>query len=90
MRRVMFSALFTVLIMLPSSIQTAYANPEECRDAIDRYKSAVDDISQALKRYASCVQDSNGRDDCSSEFRRLRNAQNDFESAVSSYESECN
>jgi hypothetical protein len=61
----------------------------ECSYAVDSYNSAVDDISYGLRRYTQCVQDSQGRDDCSSEFRRLKNAQDDFESAVWEYQSNC-
>jgi hypothetical protein len=91
MQRITFVAAFLVALTLaPSSIRVALADPEECRDAVDRYNSALDDVSSTLRRYASCVSSSRGHDDCSSEFRRLRNAQDDFESAVSEYESECN
>lgn len=61
----------------------------ECSDVIDSYNSAVDDISVDLKRYAICVDDSRGTDDCSVEFSSLKMAQDDFEDAVSRYESEC-
>jgi hypothetical protein len=69
--------------------QPTVANPQACRDAIDSYKSAISDVSTALRTYASCVSDSQGHDDCSSEFSSLRSAQDDFESAVSEYQSEC-
>jgi len=69
--------------------QASVASPDECQDAISSYNSAISDISSTLRRYTSCVSNSNGRDDCSSEFRRLKNAQSDFESAVSNYRSEC-
>lgn len=61
----------------------------DCRVATDAYNSAIDDVAFTLKRYATCVSESKGRDDCSSEFRRLRSAQDDFESAVSAVGSEC-
>jgi len=77
-------------ILILSSGPTAKAGPDECHDAVDNYNSALSDVSDALKRYASCVSDSQGHDDCSSEFSNLRSAQDDFESAVSEYESECN
>jgi hypothetical protein len=38
----------------------------------------------------ACLANNKGHDDCSSEFRKLKNAQSDFESDVSEYESECN
>lgn len=73
-----------VLIARPAHAATA-----ECSDAISTYNSALSDVSDALKRYTRCLSGSNGHDDCSSEFRRLKNAQSDFESSVSEYESEC-
>jgi hypothetical protein len=60
-----------------------------CNSAIDGYNNAVSDISSRLRRYSSCVSGSQGNDDCSSEFRRLRSAQSDFESAVSQYRNYC-
>jgi hypothetical protein len=61
----------------------------DCNNAVNTYNSAISDISSTLRRYTSCVSNSNGHDDCSSEFRRLRSAQFDFESAVADYEREC-
>jgi gas vesicle protein len=80
-----------VAVMLSATASgPATASPETCRNAINQYNSAISDISSALRRYANCVSSSEGRDDCSSEFRRLRSAQSDFESAVLQYGSECN
>jgi hypothetical protein len=70
-------------------IQSADATPSDCREAVDAYNSAVTEVVDTIKRYARCIADSNGHDDCSTEFRRLRSAHDDFESAVSSYESDC-
>jgi hypothetical protein len=70
--------------VLPSQAATP-----NCSDAIDTYNSAISDISAALRRYNLCLASSKGHDDCSSEFRKLKNAQSDFEAAVSEYESEC-
>ena len=50
---------------------------------IDAYNSAVTNIGYPLKRYARCLESSDGSDDCSTEFRRLKYAQSEFESAVS-------
>jgi hypothetical protein len=70
--------------------RNSYADSSDCQDAISEYNSAVSDISTALRRYTNCVSSSIGHDDCSSEFRRLKSAQDDFESAVSRYGMECN
>jgi hypothetical protein len=77
-------------LFLPLSMMTAVkADPAECREAIATYNAALSDVSEALRRYANFVRDSRAHDDCCTEFRRLRSAQDDFESAVSAYGSDC-
>jgi hypothetical protein len=61
----------------------------DCDDAVQSYNSAISDIESQLKRDTNGLSSSRGSDDCSSEFRRLRSAQSDFESAVSSYQLYC-
>lgn len=61
------------------------ATPEECQEASSEYKSAMEDIGTALVTYKSCLSSSGG-----TEFAALKSAQDDFEDAVSKYESECN
>jgi hypothetical protein len=61
----------------------------DCESARDQYNSAIEQIASYMRRYAQCVTGSQGSDDCSSEFRRLRNAHDDFETAVSEIGSEC-
>ena len=67
----------------------ALGGPEECQEAIEGYNAAVDEIDYRLKKYVGCLSESQGQDDCYTEFRRLKSAQSDFESAVSDYQSEC-
>jgi len=67
----------------------ATADTEACRGATYVFKSARERVGDYLRRYASCVSRSNGHNDCSSEFSRLRSAQDDFELAVSNYDREC-
>jgi hypothetical protein len=74
---------FSLLILL---VLPAVA---DCESAVSEYNSSISDISSYLRRYSRCVADSRGNDDCSSEFRRLRSAHDDFENAVSRYQSEC-
>ena len=73
--------------LIPGSL--ANADPQECGEAASRYNSSLDDVSSALRSYTMCVSDSRGHDDCSLEFSTLQSAQDDFESAVSEYETEC-
>jgi uncharacterized protein YfcZ (UPF0381/DUF406 family) len=65
------------------------ADPDDCREAVDQFKSARSEVSDALQSYASCVSGSDGHEDCSSEFSTVNSTQSDFESAVSSYEGDC-
>jgi hypothetical protein len=75
-------------LLLISAVETN-ADPEGCRDALEKYKSAKSDVEDTSKKYMDCANDSDGHDDCSSEFEEVKSAQDDFESAVSEYESEC-
>lgn len=61
----------------------------DCQWAVDRYNSALSDVSYAVSRYASCVGSSRGFDDCSMEFLRLKNAQSDFDQAIMAYRFDC-
>jgi hypothetical protein len=67
----------------------ADADPAECQDAINSYNATISDVSEALRSYASCVDDSHAHDDCSAEFATIQSAQGDFEDAVTAYESDC-
>jgi len=76
------------MALVASSISApAYAS--DCSDAADHYNQALNDVIYALNRYTRCINNSGGRDDCSTEFRRLRNAQSDLEYAVSEVQSYC-
>lgn len=78
-------ALIAGLLLLAATV----AASADCNSAISQYNSAVSDIESRLRRFANCVSNSRGTDDCSSEFRRLRSAHSDFENAVSEYSSYC-
>jgi hypothetical protein len=71
------------------SIPAANADADGCRDAVSSYNTALSSQSYNLQRYSRCLESSQGQDDCSSQFRRLRNTQSEIEWAVSSYQSEC-
>jgi hypothetical protein len=67
---------------------TAFA--DDCEDAVQQYNSVLSDMDSTIRRLRSCVADSKARDDCSTEFRRLKSAYDDFETAVSRYRRDCN
>jgi hypothetical protein len=83
----------TAIIVLPTLLVAcpfAHADPEACEDAAHEFQSSHSNLEGALAGNQNCVSSSNGHDDCSSEFQSLQSEQSDFETAVSSYESECN
>jgi len=61
----------------------------ECRSAWDAANSARDELSDRAKRLMRCADDSDLQDDCDTELRRARSAQDDFSSAVSEVQSNC-
>ena len=75
-----------VAIFVITGMQPALA---DCDEAASAYNSVLSDIQTYLRRYTNCLSYSKGTDDCSSEFRRLRSAQSDLESAVSEYQAYC-
>ena len=81
------AAILALIFGIPANV--ALSGASECRSAVDRYNSVLDDVGTSLRRYANCVSGSRGHDDCSSEFHHLRSDQDDFESAVSEIHSEC-
>jgi hypothetical protein len=86
MIKVVGAVALTIVLLAGVS---AMADREACRGAILTFKSAKGSVGDYLRRYASCVSRSDGHDNCSSEFSRLRSAQDDFESAASDYDRDC-
>lgn len=84
-KQLRLSVALATLLAIP---QPALAG-DDCRTAIDDYKSAMSDIEFVLRLYTVCLAGSRGNDDCSSEFLSLQNAHSDFESAVSDIEIYC-
>ena len=62
---------------------------DECRDAKEQAESYRDDLESYTKRLYRCVDGNDLTDDCYSEFRRVKSAHSDFESAVSDVGSYC-
>lgn len=77
------------VLLLTFSGGSASAYAYDCEDAVSNYNSAVSEVDYTSKRYRSCVGSSQGSDDCWLEFRRLKRAHDDFETAVNDYRSEC-
>jgi hypothetical protein len=62
---------------------------EDCRDARDNAESYLIDLESYINRLLRCVEGNDLTDDCYSEFRRVKSAHSDFESAVSDVSSYC-
>lgn len=61
----------------------------ECKSARSTAESRRQDLSDTARRLMRCADDSDLTDDCESELRRARSAQDDFASAASEVESHC-
>lgn len=61
----------------------------DCQDALSRAESSASELADYARRLRSCAESQNYSDDCSSEFRRVKNSYSDYESAVSSVGSYC-
>ena len=80
---------FTLAISLCHfGFANAQTDQSECQEAIGRYSRASKEISEYARIYGNCIWNSRGLNDCSSEFGSLKDAQDDFEKAVSTYRKE--
>ena len=62
---------------------------EDCREAKESARSAADELAYYAKKLKSCAENYDFSDDCYTEYRRTKNAFDDYESAVSDVSSEC-
>ena len=62
----------------------------DCDDARQQYRVAIEQVHDAVQAYLRCVARSQGSDGCGDEFREVRNAHDDFETAVGEIEDACN
>jgi|GWRWMinimDraft_15_1066023.scaffolds.fasta_scaffold01124_8 hypothetical protein len=79
-----------VISVVASSVAWAgYGNEDECRNARERASSSALDLSIYARKLQRCAEAGDLTDDCSMEFRRVKNAHSDYESAVMDVGSEC-
>jgi uncharacterized protein YgiB involved in biofilm formation len=62
----------------------------ECQEAQERAESAASELADRARKLRNCAESRDYTDDCSTEFRRVKNAHSDYESAVSEIGSSCN
>jgi len=63
---------------------------EECQEAKNEVREYQEDLIRYTKKLYECVNNSNYKDDCYFEFRKVKSIYNDFESAISAVDNECN
>lgn len=81
--------VLTVHLRVKGAQSKAGKSPE-CHDARERAESAASELADRARQLRNCAESQNYGEPCSSEFRRVRNAHRDYESAVSSVRSHCN
>lgn len=69
--------------------QTKSNGTSECNSALSTAKSRADDLASYAKRLKDCAESGDLKDDCSSEYSRVKSSYSDYESASSEVESEC-
>jgi hypothetical protein len=62
---------------------------DECGDAVRDYNAVMNRLEDAMQKFQSCTANSLGRDTCVAEYRRLRSAYGEYESAVTLYKKQC-
>lgn len=61
----------------------------ECREAREQANSAASELEDYARRLMNCASSLDFNDDCYTEFRRTKSAYDDYESAVSEVQSNC-
>ena len=79
-----------LLVFRRMKARSAMGKSSECRDAQSRAESAASELADRAKKLRSCAEAADFSEDCSSEFRRTKNAHSDYEDAVSAVGSSCN
>jgi hypothetical protein len=86
---VVLVAILGVTLAAVSLTAAGPAFADECGDAVLDYNAILSRLHDAQDRFATCVADSKGTDDCSREFRRLQLAHGQFASSVAVYIKMC-
>lgn len=77
-------------LLLSSAALAQYGyGRSDCSNAQDRATSAASDLSGYARRLQRCADSGDFTDDCSAEFRRVKYAHGDYESALSDVSMYC-
>jgi hypothetical protein len=80
------------VILVYSRINPRPSEDEEssnCENARSRARNAASELADYARRLRNCAASEDFGNDCSSEFRRVKNSHSDYESAVSEFSSYC-
>lgn len=88
--RVVLAITASALLLSSSAIAQYGYGGSDCSDARDRATSAASDLSGYARRLQRCADSGDFSDDCSTEFRRVKYAHADYESAASDVSMYCN
>ena len=79
------------VVIAGAFIQPALGQVREsaCQGAKVAFPQAVKEVQERLQRYAECIDKSNGSENCSSEFLRLRTAQSSLETITTQHRTFC-
>jgi hypothetical protein len=77
------------IVLVQGIVPEAAADTSDCRDALQKHRTAHAEVVSASKDYARCVLSNDLHEDCSPEFAILRSAHGKFEAAVANVESGC-
>lgn len=80
------------VILVYSRIKSRRSEDEDspnCEDARSRARNAASELADYSRRLRNCAESEDFGNDCSSEFRKVKNYHSDYESAVSDISSYC-
>lgn len=89
--RIATSRILVVFLAISgfSAVGGGNGKEEECTDSRSQAETAATDLAHYARRLQRCAESLDFSDDCSLEFRKVKNAQGEYESAVADVGSLC-
>lgn len=87
MHNIFIGAVLSLFTVVPTIANAQ--DYQECQEALEEAASAGEELAAYARRLMHCADSGDFSDDCSYEFRLVKNAQYDYESAASNANSEC-
>jgi hypothetical protein len=78
-----------LLIYSQIQAQNQEGQSSECKNARDHARSHAEYLVRYARNLISCAESGNYKDDCDSEFRRVKREADDYQSAVDEVQSRC-